>query len=91
MPSGRQVSEDGYMEAFVVNETEEDVWFDDFSVQSTSSFIVLETHAACPDSCLEPLGAGADGAWLPGGRRGKGEQVSLQREGALRRSEPQSI
>jgi RHS repeat-associated protein len=38
------ISEDGYMEAFLVNETEEDVWFDDFSIQSTSSFIVQETH-----------------------------------------------
>src|SRR5690606_23567935 len=38
------ISEDGYMEAFLVNETEEDVWFDDFSIQSTTSFIVQETH-----------------------------------------------
>ncbi|HLW18818.1 MAG TPA: RHS repeat-associated core domain-containing protein [Cyclobacteriaceae bacterium] len=38
------ISEDGYMEAFLVNETQEDVWFDDFSIQSTSSFIVQETH-----------------------------------------------
>lgn len=38
------ISEDGYMEAFLVNETQEDVWFDDFSIQSTSPFIVQETH-----------------------------------------------
>src|SRR5690606_5005963 len=38
------ISEYGYMEAFLVNETQEDVWFDDFSIQSTSSFIVQETH-----------------------------------------------
>ena len=40
----RRVSRDGYLETFLVNETEEDVWFDDFSIQSTSSFIVQETH-----------------------------------------------
>lgn len=36
------ISEDGYMEAILVNETEEDVWFDDFSIQSTSP--VQEMH-----------------------------------------------
>ena len=32
------------MEAFVVNETNEDVWFDDFSVMTTTPHIVQETH-----------------------------------------------
>ncbi len=32
------------MEAFLVNETQEDVWFENFSIQSTSPFIVQETH-----------------------------------------------
>uniref|UniRef100_UPI003F6EC995 RHS repeat domain-containing protein n=1 Tax=Cyclobacterium plantarum TaxID=2716263 RepID=UPI003F6EC995 len=38
------ISKDGYMETFVVNETSEDVWFDDFMVMSTTSPIVQETH-----------------------------------------------
>ena len=38
------ISEDGYMEAFVVNETSEDVWFDDMMVKNTSSPIAQETH-----------------------------------------------
>jgi RHS repeat-associated protein len=38
------ISEDGYMEAFVVNETSEDVWFDDMMVRNTSSPIAQETH-----------------------------------------------
>ena len=32
------------METFLVNETKEDVWFDNFSVQSTTALIVQETH-----------------------------------------------
>lgn len=38
------ISEDGYLETFVVNETPEDVWFDDFMVMSTTSPIMQETH-----------------------------------------------
>ncbi|MBI0397958.1 RHS repeat-associated core domain-containing protein [Cyclobacterium marinum] len=38
------ISEDGYIETFVVNETGEDVWFDDFMVMSTTSPIMQETH-----------------------------------------------
>jgi RHS repeat-associated protein len=38
------ISEDGYMEAFVVNETSENVWFDDMMVKNTSSPIAQETH-----------------------------------------------
>ena len=44
------ISEDGYtprrtsMETFVINETSEDVWFDDFMVMSTTSPIMQETH-----------------------------------------------
>ncbi|MBD3628173.1 MAG: hypothetical protein HUJ21_08595 [Cyclobacterium sp.] len=38
------ISEDGYLETFVINETSEDVWFDDFTVMSTTSPIMQETH-----------------------------------------------
>ncbi|WP_425637964.1 hypothetical protein ACPUEN_00930 [Algoriphagus yeomjeoni] len=38
------ISKDGYMETFVVNETAEDVWFDNMMVMSVSSAIVQETH-----------------------------------------------
>jgi len=38
------ISQDGYMETFVVNETAEDVWFDNFMVMSTTSLVVQETH-----------------------------------------------
>lgn len=38
------ISEDGFIETFVVNETGEDVWFDDFMVMSTTSPIMQETH-----------------------------------------------
>jgi hypothetical protein len=38
------ISEDGYLETFVINETSEDVWFDDFMVMSTTSPIMQETH-----------------------------------------------
>ena len=38
------ISEDGYLETFVVNETPEDVWIDDFTVKSSTSPIVQETH-----------------------------------------------
>jgi hypothetical protein len=55
------ISQAGYIEAFVVNETNEDVWFDDFSVMTTTPHVVQETHGACPESeaIREPLGTGA--------------------------------
>ncbi|WP_338221311.1 RHS repeat-associated core domain-containing protein [Algoriphagus sp. oki45] len=43
------ISQDGYMETFVVNETSEDVWFDNMMLMSMSSPIAQETHGACPD------------------------------------------
>jgi hypothetical protein len=44
-------SKDGYMETFVVNETSEDVWFDNMMVMSMSSAIVQETHYDPWGSC----------------------------------------
>jgi len=38
------ISRDGYMETMVVNETAEDVWFDDFSISRTASMVIQETH-----------------------------------------------
>jgi len=38
------IAEDGYMEAFLVNETEEDVWFDNFTIMSEGPLIVQESH-----------------------------------------------
>ncbi|WP_339881304.1 DUF6443 domain-containing protein [uncultured Algoriphagus sp.] len=38
------VSKDGYIETYLVNETSDDVWFDQFSVTSTGPLIVQETH-----------------------------------------------
>jgi RHS repeat-associated protein len=38
------ISQDGYMETVLVNETAEDVWFDDFSISRTSSIVIQETH-----------------------------------------------
>jgi RHS repeat-associated protein len=38
------VPKDGYIEAYVVNESEEDVWFDQFRILSTGPVIVQETH-----------------------------------------------
>jgi RHS repeat-associated protein len=38
------VPKDGYIETFLVNETEENVWFDQFSILSTGPLIVQETH-----------------------------------------------
>ncbi|WP_139325575.1 RHS repeat domain-containing protein [Belliella pelovolcani] len=32
------------METFLVNETDENVWFDDFSIMSTGSPVIQETH-----------------------------------------------
>jgi RHS repeat-associated protein len=38
-----KVEEDGYIEVYLVNETSENVWFDDFTVQSTTPIIVQES------------------------------------------------
>lgn len=38
------VSKDGYLETFVVNETNDDVWFDNMMVMSVSSPIIQEIH-----------------------------------------------
>lgn len=38
------VKKDGYIETFLVNETAENVWFDQFRVMSTGPLIVQETH-----------------------------------------------
>ncbi len=38
------IKKNGYIETFVVNETSEDVWFDNMMVMSVSSVIVQETH-----------------------------------------------
>ncbi|MEX2564708.1 MAG: hypothetical protein WD431_02045, partial [Cyclobacteriaceae bacterium] len=34
----------GHMEAFLVNETETDVWFDDFRVETRAALVVQEDH-----------------------------------------------
>jgi hypothetical protein len=39
------------METFVVNETSEDVWFDNLMVASMTNPVAQETHGACPDEC----------------------------------------
>jgi hypothetical protein len=38
------IAKDGYMETFVVNETAEDVWFDNFMVMSMTDPVTQETH-----------------------------------------------
>jgi len=38
------VPKDGYIETYLVNETSDDVWFDQFRVLSTGPLIVQETH-----------------------------------------------
>ena len=38
------VPKDGYIETYLVNETSDDVWFDQFRVMSTGPIIVQETH-----------------------------------------------
>jgi hypothetical protein len=43
------IKKNGYLETFVVNETSQDVWFDNFRILSTGSLLVQETHGACPD------------------------------------------
>jgi RHS repeat-associated protein len=43
------IKKNGYLETFVVNETAQNVWFDNFRILSTGSLLVQETHGACPD------------------------------------------
>ncbi|OYX10064.1 MAG: hypothetical protein B7Z16_18460, partial [Algoriphagus sp. 32-45-6] len=38
------IKKDGYIETFLVNETSENVWFDQFRIMSTGPLIVQETH-----------------------------------------------
>lgn len=38
------IKKNGYIETFVVNETSQDVWFDNFRVLSQGSLLVQETH-----------------------------------------------
>lgn len=38
------IAEDGYIQAFLVNETEAHVWFDDFTIMNELPTIVQETH-----------------------------------------------
>ncbi|PZX49224.1 RHS repeat-associated protein, partial [Algoriphagus ratkowskyi] len=38
------IKKDGYIETYLVNETAENVWFDQFRVMSTGPIIVQETH-----------------------------------------------
>jgi RHS repeat-associated protein len=38
------VKKDGYIETYLVNETSENVWFDQFRIMSTGPLIVQETH-----------------------------------------------
>ena len=56
------ISKEGYMETFVVNETSEDVWFDNMRVMSMSSPIAQETHGVYPESkaIRESMGTGTD-------------------------------
>jgi len=55
------IGKSGYIETFVANETNEDVWFDNFRIQSSTPLVVQETHGACPESeaIRESLGLGA--------------------------------
>ncbi|MFN3759541.1 MAG: RHS repeat domain-containing protein [Algoriphagus aquaeductus] len=38
------IKKDGYIETYLVNETAENVWFDQFRIMSTGPLIVQETH-----------------------------------------------
>ncbi len=38
------IQKDGYIETYLVNETAENVWFDQFRILSTGPLIVQETH-----------------------------------------------
>lgn len=38
------IRKDGYIETYLVNETSENVWFDQFRIMSTGPLIVKETH-----------------------------------------------
>ena len=41
------ITQDGYLKAYLINEDDEDVWFDDFTITHTTSPIVQEHPAAC--------------------------------------------
>jgi hypothetical protein len=38
------IKKDGYIETYLVNETSENVWFDQFRIMSTGPLIVQETN-----------------------------------------------
>jgi len=69
------ISQAGYaprrtsMEAFLVNETSENVWFGQFRIQNTTPVILQETHGACPESeaIRKYLGCRAAGTWISAG------------------------
>jgi RHS repeat-associated protein len=48
------IKKDGYIETYLVNETNENVWFDQFRIMSTGPLIVQETH-------YDPWGVELDG------------------------------
>jgi len=64
------VPKDGFMRTFLVNETSEDVWFDQFRIQTTTPIILQETHGACPESeaIRESLGSRTPRPRFPAGR-----------------------
>jgi len=64
------VPKDGFMRTFLVNETSEDVWFDQFRIQTTTPIILQETHGACPESeaIRESLGCRDARPRFPAGR-----------------------
>ena len=68
------IGKSGYIETFVANETNEDVWFDNFRIQSSTPLVVQETHGACPESeaIRESLGTRTDRLGLSV-RRNQGE------------------
>lgn len=58
------------MRTFLVNETSENVWFDQFRIQNTTPVILQESHGACPESVAirEALGLRASGTRISAGR-----------------------
>jgi hypothetical protein len=62
------------MRTFLVNETSENVWFDQFRIETTTPVILQETHGACPESVAirEAFGRRAAGLGVSAGRD-KGE------------------
>ena len=75
------VKKDGYIETFLVNETSENVWFDQFRVMSTGPLIVQEVHGAYPDERIDignPWGVEFSGL---GYQYGEGFKKSLRQAG----------